>query len=79
MRASLVGTAIVSCVFAVSVAAAQDKPAAPAGQKEHTMTGCLQKTADKRYASALELADDLRRWLDGDSIKARPVTRWEKT
>jgi hypothetical protein len=40
MKLVFVGTAIVSCAFAVSVAAMQDKPAA---QKEHTMTGCLQK------------------------------------
>jgi hypothetical protein len=41
---SLIGTAIVTCAFAFSVAAAQEKPA-PKGGGEHTMTGCLQKGA----------------------------------
>lgn len=41
MRASLIGTAIVSCAFIVNATAAtQDKPKPAA--KEHTMTGCLQ-------------------------------------
>ena len=45
MRASIVGTAIVSCAFVVSLAAAiQEKPAAPAA-KEHTMSGCVAKAA----------------------------------
>jgi len=43
MRASFIGTAIVACAFAVSVAAAtQEKPMGGA-QKEHTMSGCLAK------------------------------------
>ena len=40
---------------------------------------CLEKVPSRRYASAAAMADDLRRWLDGKPIAARPVSAFEKS
>ncbi len=34
---------------------------------------CLQKSQDRRYQSAAEFADDLRRWLRSEPTRARPA------
>src|SRR5262249_15317560 len=40
---------------------------------------CLEKNAKARYASAGELVGDLRRYLAGEPVTARPVTGWSRT
>ncbi|MBC8875300.1 MAG: protein kinase [Planctomycetes bacterium] len=40
---------------------------------------CLRKEPERRYQTAAELADDLRRAINNEPIKAKPVSRFEKT
>src|SRR4029079_5345318 len=38
----------------------------------------LEKDPKRRYATALEFADDLRAYLAGDFIPAGPIPRWSR-
>jgi hypothetical protein len=39
---------------------------------------CIEKEPQRRYPSALALAEDLDRWVRHEPIQARPVTDWER-
>jgi serine/threonine protein kinase len=46
---------------------------------ENICLKCLQKDVKRRYASMEALADDLRRYMAGETVVARPVSRLERT
>src|SRR5262249_27369517 len=39
---------------------------------------CLEKDPAKRFGTAAELADDLRRFVQDEPIHARPIPAWER-
>ncbi len=45
---------------------------------ETVVLKALAKDPAERYAAAGELADDLRRWLAGEPVRARRVGQWER-
>ena len=50
-----------------------------AGDLDTIVLKALQKDPDRRYASVTRLAEDLRRYLSGFPIQARPVSCWYRT
>ena len=39
---------------------------------------CMEKETKRRYQSARELSEDLRRWLRNEPVLARPVRAWQR-
>ena len=65
-----------------AIEAVKNKEAQPLGRVRSELRGdveaivgkALEKTVEKRYQSAADLADDIRRYLTGQPVQARPQT-----
>ncbi len=66
--------------LAAVTAATNDRPLTRAlrGNVETIVHKALEKDRDRRYASAADLAQDIRRHLAGEPIEARPASRWTR-
>lgn len=49
------------------------------GDLDAIILKALEKDPDDRYGSASQLSDDLRRYVEGRPVRARPATRWYRT
>jgi hypothetical protein len=76
-RAATVLETLEQVKSAEAVPPSQLQPGLPRDLETITLK-CLQKDPSRRYASAELLAEDLRRFLHGEPIWARPVSVWER-